>query len=190
MVYSLDKIMSSNSQMLKIKLNRSEIRKNMMSMINNILIFCFLLIFISFIGISNAQASEPVANVNASTPYAVFTLTPGLNKLSKGKVRMLFRGKLKYLQGSKVELSDWPQSNYIRNKFYKELLGKDLAQMNAYWASLSFSGKARPPKEINKDSMRALLAWLSAKHFRIGYAPVDIIPEDANVLYIVNMEKQ
>jgi len=131
----------------------------------------------------------PTFYASATESLAVFTLTEDFKKLSKSKVRMLFRGKLKYLQGNKVELSDWPQSNSIRNEFYQELLGKDLAQMNAYWASLSFSGKARPPKELNKDSIESLLNWLSAKRFRIGYAPVSVIPEGANILYIVEKEK-
>ena len=176
--------------MVKMELQTSHTERINKGIKSKILTFFVLFIFISFIGNSNAQFSASSSKVHLNNSYAVFTLTPGLNKLSKGKVRMLFRGKLKYLQGSKVELSDWPQSNNIRTKFYKELLGKDTAQMNAYWASLSFSGKARPPKEINDDSMQALVTWLSAKRFRIGYAPIDNLPKDANVLYIVNMEKQ
>lgn len=151
-------------------------------MIKRLFIICLLLFSFNFTVNSQVYASES---------YAVFTLSPEFKKLSKGKVRMLFRGKLKYLQGSKVELSDWPQDNSIRHEFYKELLGKDLAQMNAYWASLSFSGKARPPKEISKNSMESLLLWLSSsKRFRIGYAPINDVPKHANILYIVNKEKK
>ena len=149
------------------------------SIIHTLFIFCIVCIPFSFITTSQARASEALA---------VFTLTEDFKELSRSKVRMLFRGKLKYLQGKKVELSDWPQSNSVRNEFYQKLLGKDLAQMNAYWASLSFSGKARPPKEINQDSIEALVLWLSAKRFRISYAPLSIIPKDANILYIVQKE--
>jgi hypothetical protein len=176
--------------MVKMQFQTLHIEKNNKCIVSKILTFGFLFIFIVFIDSSNVQARGATSKASVNKSYAVFTLTPGLNKLSKGKVRMLFRGKLKYLQGSKVELSDWPQSNNIRRTFYKELLGKDTAQMNAYWASLSFSGKARPPKEINNDSMEALVTWLSAKRFRIGYAPIGSLPKDAHVLYIVNMEKQ
>ncbi len=44
--------------------------------------------------------------------------------------------------------------------------------MNAHWASLSFSGKARPPKVIDNSDMDALLTWMKEKPSRIGYAPV------------------
>jgi len=128
--------------------------------------------------------------VKAADAYAVFTLNPNFNEVSKSKAKMLFRGKARSLQGKRIELSDWPNDNEIRSEFYQLLLGKDIAQMNAYWASLSFSGKARPPKEINQGSIAALLQWLSEKQTRIGYAPLNEIPKDANVLYIVRKEKQ
>ncbi|WP_218642685.1 hypothetical protein [Colwellia sp. UCD-KL20] len=127
--------------------------------------------------------------VSANDLYAVFTLSSDFEPLTKSKVIMLFRGKTKYLQGKKIELSDWPQNNNIRHEFYQKLLGKDLAQMNAYWARLSFSGKARPPKEIDNGSVESLVEWLAVKRFRIGYAPIDLLPANANVLYIVKKEK-
>ncbi|NMP33554.1 hypothetical protein HII17_18560 [Thalassotalea sp. M1531] len=142
--------------------------------------FLVLLIFISFL--SNTSYAQ------TGHSYAVFTLNQDLPKLSKSKARMLFRGRVKSLQGTRIELSDWPSDHKIRNEFYQKLLGKDKAQMNAHWASLSFSGKARPPKEIKQDSMEVLLLWLEANQNRIGYAPVDALPKHANVLYVVQGE--
>lgn len=144
-------------------------------------VFYFLILVIAF------YLSPPA---KAADAYAVFTFNPSFNEVSKSKAKMLFRGKTKSLQGKRVELSDWPNGNEIRSEFYQLLLGKDIAQMNAYWASLSFSGKARPPKEIKQGSITALLQWLSEKQTRIGYAPLSKIPTDANVLYIVRKEKQ
>lgn len=131
-----------------------------------------------------------VFQASADSVYAVFTLNQDIQQLTKSKVRMLYRGKVKYLQGNKVELSDWSQSNPIRNEFYQVLLGKNIAQMNAYWARLSFSGKARPPKEIAPDTIKMLLDWVSKKGSRIGYAPLDSLPENANILYIVKKEEK
>lgn len=130
------------------------------------------------------------AKANTSNVFAVFTLNPEFAQLTKNKVRMLYRGKTKYLQGKKIELSDWPQNTHLRNQFYQKLLGKDTAQMNAYWASLSFSGKARPPKEINNNTIEALLIWMSEKSSRIGYARLNALPDNANVLYIVGKENE
>lgn len=103
---------------------------------------------------------------------------------------MLYRGKIKTLQGKRIELSDWPSGNQLKRNFYQQLLGKDLAQMNAHWAGLSFSGKARAPKELSNASIENLLQWLSEKDSRIGYAPLANLPKNVNVLYVVEKEKQ
>ncbi len=76
-----------------------------------------------------------------------------------------------------------------RSEFYRYLLNKNAAQMNAHWASLSFSGKARPPKVIDNSSMEALLEWMKEKPNRIGYAPVSSLPSNAQILYVVSSEK-
>ena len=117
--------------------------------------------------------------------YAIFTLNPDFKSLSKSKARMLYRGRVKTLKGQRIELSDWSDDHETRKQFYRMLLGKDQAQMNAHWASLSFSGKARPPKEIQDDSVAALVDWLNEKSNRIGYAPISSLPKNANVLYVV-----
>ena len=124
----------------------------------------------------------------ADTTYAIFSLNKDFKPLTKSKVRMLYRGKMKRLQNKKIELCDWSESHIVRSEFYQTLLRKDVAQMNAYWASLSFSGKARPPKVIKEDSMEELLQWVSAKKTRIGYAKLELLPKTANILYIVKKE--
>ena len=128
--------------------------------------------------------------VHADNIFAVFSLNKDFKPLTKNKVRMIYRGKTKRLQNNKIELCDWSESHYVRNQFYQILLKKDVAQMNAYWASLSFSGKARPPKVIKEDSMEELLQWVSAKKTRIGYAKLELLPKTANILYIVKREEK
>ncbi|MGV2986607.1 hypothetical protein ACE1OE_03100 [Vibrio sp. E150_011] len=125
----------------------------------------------------------------AANEYAVFTLDADFEVLTRSKARMVYRGKAKSLQGQRIEISDWPESSSERSEFYQYLLGKDVAQMNAYWASLSFSGKARPPKEIGDASVNALIHWLQEKPNRIGYAPLDALPQEAKILYVVSKEK-
>ncbi|MCG9626796.1 hypothetical protein L1D34_18350 [Vibrio mediterranei] len=143
----------------------------------------------AIIALSLMLALSSESRAFAANEYAVFTLNDNFDELSRSKARMLYRGKTKSLQGKRIELSDWPESSSERSEFYQYLLGKDVSQMNAYWASLSFSGKARPPKEIDEASVNTLITWLAAKPNRIGYAPLDALPSDAKVLYIVSKEK-
>lgn len=137
------------------------------------------------VGLIISIATLYAPKVSASESYAIFSMNASFNELSRSKARMLYRGKTKSLQGKRIELSDWPENSTERAEFYQSLLGKDVAQMNAYWASLSFSGKARPPKEIDAASIGTMVDWLSQKPERIGYAPLSTLPDDANVLYVV-----
>ncbi|WP_038889824.1 hypothetical protein [Vibrio campbellii] len=125
----------------------------------------------------------------AADSYAIFSLDSDFDELNITKARKLYRGKTKRLQGIRIELSDWPDTSSERSEFYRYLLNKNVAQMNAHWASLSFSGKARPPKVIDNSDMDALLTWMKEKPNRIGYAPVSSLPSNAQILYVVSSEK-
>jgi site-specific recombinase XerD len=125
----------------------------------------------------------------AAESYAIFSLNSEFETLSINKARKLYRGKTRLLQGERVELSDWPETSTERTEFYRYLLNKNLAQMNAHWASLSFSGKARPPKVIEEPNVDALLTWMKEQPNRIGYAPIHVLPSSARILYVVSSEK-
>ena len=126
---------------------------------------------------------------HAAEKYAIFSFDSGFEAISINQARKLYRGKTKRLNGKRVELSDWPENSTERDRFYRLLLGKNAAQMNAHWAGLSFSGKARYPKEIKAASTDSLIDWLDDKPNRIGYSPLSSIPDNANVLYVISSEK-
>ncbi|MGR5260114.1 hypothetical protein ACPV5Q_09090 [Vibrio astriarenae] len=126
--------------------------------------------------------------LSASDQYAIISFNQKLEPLSASKAKKLYRGKTKKLQGERIELSDWPEGASVRNDFYQELLGKTVAQMNAHWASLSFSGKARPPKVAGGDAS-SIIDWLDDDPGRIGYVPLDQVPSNANIIYVVGSEK-
>ncbi|MCG9693635.1 hypothetical protein L1D55_18095 [Vibrio sp. Isolate22] len=130
-----------------------------------------------------------ISPAHASEDYAIFSLDTEFEAISINKARKLYRGKTKRLNGKRIELSDWPENSAEREEFYQLLLGKNAAQMNAHWAGLSFSGKARYPREIKAASTDSLVDWLNEKPNRIGYAPLSSISQNANVLYVISSEK-
>lgn len=141
--------------------------------------------FIALLVVSSLSSSYALS---ASDQYAIISFNTELEPLSVSKAKKLYRGKTKKLQGKKVELSDWPEGASVRKDFYQELLGKTVAQMNAHWASLSFSGKARPPKVVGNNAS-SVIEWLDDDKSRIGYVPLDQVPSNANVIYVVGSEK-
>lgn len=130
-----------------------------------------------------------INSAHAAEDYAIFSLDTEFQEISINKARKLYRGKTKRLNGKRVELSDWPENSAQREEFYQLLLGKNAAQMNAHWAGLSFSGKARYPREIKTASTDSLVDWLDEKPNRIGYSPLSSVPQNANVLYVISSEK-
>ncbi|WP_036816956.1 hypothetical protein [Photobacterium sanctipauli] len=118
--------------------------------------------------------------------FAVFSMNNDMPTLSKSKARMLYKGKTKKLNGSiKIILVDLPENSIHREEFYNMLLGKSISQMNGYWASLSFSGKGTPPEELSSDDIKDILEWLNQNPNGIAYAPVNAVPENANILITV-----
>lgn len=151
----------------------------------------FIRIIVGLMVIALSLLSQPTSANQHITDQgiAIFSMDFAFEELSQSKARKLYRGKTQLLEGKRIELSDWPEGSSERVEFYRALLGKNPAQMNAHWASLSFSGKARPPKEITNANIEELLAWMSEKPHRIGYAPLNQLPDNATILYVVSREK-
>ena len=66
--------------------------------------------------------------------------------LSRDEVINIFMGRYRGLaSGGAAVPIDQPAQSALRTEFYRKLVDKDLAEINAYWARLVFSGKTRPP---------------------------------------------
>ena len=70
----------------------------------------------------------------------------------------LYMGRdLYFPDGSMALRLDQSPESKVRHEFYKNLVGKSVAQINAYWARLLFTGRASPPQVIS-DSQGVLKA--------------------------------
>ncbi len=70
----------------------------------------------------------------------------------------LYMGRDLYFSNGEMALRlDQSPTSKVRHDFYKNLVGKSVAQINAYWARLLFTGRASPPQVIS-DSEGVLKA--------------------------------
>ena len=70
----------------------------------------------------------------------------------------LYMGRDLYFSNGEMALRlDQSPKSKVRHDFYKNLVGKSVAQINAYWARLLFTGRASPPQVIS-DSEGVLKA--------------------------------
>ncbi|MEH6532257.1 MAG: hypothetical protein V7735_13085 [Photobacterium frigidiphilum] len=139
----------------------------------------FITLFSSYINAESRSANKEVE-------FAVFSMNSDIPALSKSKARMIYKGKTKKINGSlKIILVDLPVNSIHREEFYSMLLGKSISQMNGYWASLSFSGKGKAPEELNSDDIKSIIEWLNNNPNGIAYAPIESVPENANILITI-----
>lgn len=72
----------------------------------------------------------------------------GIERLSQDEVVNIYLGRYRWLaNGSTAEPVDLADESENRAHFYRRLVGKSLAEINAYWARLVFSGKTKPPMQ-------------------------------------------
>lgn len=75
---------------------------------------------------------------------------------------------------------DQPESAPVRADFYKKATGKDLSQIKAIWARLTFTGKAQPPKEVADSA--AVKKAVAADPKAIGYIEKSAVDGSVKVL--------
>lgn len=83
----------------------------------------------------------------------------GIERLTQDEVINIYLGRYRRLpSGIVAEPVDHPAESEQRARFYRRLVNKSLAEINAYWARLVFSGKTRPPQIVEGvDSMLRLV---------------------------------
>jgi ABC-type phosphate transport system substrate-binding protein len=92
----------------------------------------------------------------------------GVERLTQDEVINIFLGRHRKLPTGIAALPiDQPLAGGLRAEFYRKLADKDLAEINAYWARLYFSGKTRPPLQANSAS--EVLAHVVGNPGGVGY---------------------
>ncbi|HDY92583.1 MAG TPA: hypothetical protein ENH79_10730, partial [Pseudoalteromonas sp.] len=76
---------------------------------------------------------------------------------------------------------DLPAQSTLKNDFYLQLVNKDEQKINAYWARLLFSGRAKPPTP--STSVEDALNKIAASQFAIGYIPQSQVTDAVKVVY-------
>lgn len=142
----------------------------------------FLMLWVAILGLSNLLfAEEPGAFqviVHTSNPHS---------GLTKKEISKLFLKKL--TQWEKTNEHVYPvdllEDSPVRKRFSKEIHGKQVAAIKAYWQQQIFSGREVPPLE--KASDKEVLKYVGEKTGAIGYVSksTDISPYDVKVIEIM-----
>ena len=95
----------------------------------------------------------------------------GVDSMSREEVSHLFLGRVKHLPSgtSAIVIDTVPQ----REAFYHRLVGRGIAEINAYWARLRFSGRTQPPLQV--EDARVVLERVAREQGAIGYVDSSLV---------------
>lgn len=73
-----------------------------------------------------------------------------IDSLSRSDVVDLYMGRYVAFPNGRPALPlDLPVDSETRAEFYSRMTGKSIAQINAYWARIIFTGRATPPRIVS-----------------------------------------
>ncbi len=126
------------------------------------------------------------AQKDVSFKVIVHTNNPN-SKLSKKVIFELFRKRIKkWKNGKKALPVDLVEDSDVRKNFSKEIHGKKVAAIKAYWQKQIFSGRNVPPPE--KKTEKEVLEYVHKNEGAIGYIAMSTSIKNfsVKVLKIVN----
>lgn len=132
---------------------------------------CALLLLLAM----RQAAAETVVIISAHSP---------VEALTREQVVNIFMGRYRKLpDGSAVHPLDTGPDTPERRDFYKKLLDKNLAEINAYWARLTFSGRTQPPQPL--ETSHDVVAAVGRDPHLIGYAERRAVTGPVKILLVL-----
>lgn len=108
----------------------------------------------------------------------------GIERLTQEEVINIFLGRYRKLPTGAMAIPvDQPANSTLRAEFYRKLVNKEPAEINAYWARLYFSGKTTPPAQAASET--DVLARVAGSPAAIGY--VERAQADARVRVVLSL---
>jgi ABC-type phosphate transport system substrate-binding protein len=109
----------------------------------------------------------------------------GVSQLTQDEARNVFLGRQKRLASGLPALPvEQGAPADVRARFYRLLAHKDLADINAYWARLCFTGQARPPRQA--ASAEQVIRIVAAEKGAIGLLEWDKADRRVRVVLALN----
>jgi hypothetical protein len=116
--------------------------------------------------------------VHAHAGEIVVVMGPGAPALTKDQVENVYLGR-----NNNLKPVDLPESNPLREAFYKKTTDRDPSQIKAVWSRITFTGEGLPPKEV--PDAAAVKKAVAADPKAVGY--IEKADVDASVKVILEL---
>ena len=119
----------------------------------------------------------------ASADLAVIAnLRNNVSALTTEQVQDVFLGRTRSFPNHRYALP-FDQASPLRAEFYEKLTGRPVAQIDAYWARIMFTGQGSPPPKLPDD--RAILQMVRENEGAIGYIDKLSVDNTVRVLLLL-----
>jgi ABC-type phosphate transport system substrate-binding protein len=109
----------------------------------------------------------------------VVVMGSGAASLTKDQIASIYLGR-----NNSLKPVDLPESNPLREAFYKKATDRDLAQIKAVWSRLAFTGQGQPPKELTDSA--AVKKTVAADPKAVGYIDKADVDASVKVVLVLN----
>jgi hypothetical protein len=107
-----------------------------------------------------------------------------LTRVTSEEVVRLYLGKTSKIQETEMMPTDYKDHLEIAKAFHKQVLKKTPLQYQQYWASLIFTGKAKPPlASIEKSD--EMIEYVSSNIHAIGYVNTKNVSSKVRVVLVL-----
>ncbi len=135
-----------------------------------------MLLPVSLLG-THAMASDGDIVVTVSNDSRI-------DSISKRELIDVFMGRFDVLEnGERVQPVDYSDNPGLRGSFYERLVGKNQKQINAYWSRLVFSGRAKPPVQV--DSVEQSIQFILENPTGLAYLPASRVSEEMKIVLVL-----
>ncbi len=108
-----------------------------------------------------------------------------INELTKKQVIDIYMGRTTLLPNGEAALPlDQNADSTIRKLFYHNLVNKTVSEINAYWARLLFSGRAKPPQAV--QDVISVINVIKNNKSAIGYIRLEDLTDEVRVISYVD----
>ncbi|RYZ85837.1 MAG: hypothetical protein EOO68_29660 [Moraxellaceae bacterium] len=131
-----------------------------------------ILLLLTTLACSTAAWGDLLLIVNSNNPIA---------SLQRKQVVDIFMGRATAFPNQQpAHTIDVANAKNLRATFYKNLTGKNEAQVDAYWATLVFAGRMSPPEKLPDEA--AVVKAVKNNTAAIGYVTRQTLPAGVKVV--------
>jgi hypothetical protein len=123
----------------------------------------------------------------AGTINVIVNKSVNLESLDAAAIKAIYMGRRNEFPGGQpVVALDTNEENRLFEKFYKNVLYKNVSDINSYWSRKMFTGGGSPPRQI--DSKEELIEMVANNPKFIAYVEGEVNSDKVKVVFSTNIK--